>query len=604
MSNPGGHNAPQYHQYGALPPQQQAQMMPQAAAYQQQYYQYAPQQQGQQSQPPPQQAMQMPPHNMMMPPQQYGGMPYNAPGPAPSMPPQNHQGADAGMNTRGGDQSHLGQSKSLHMREIQPTWDEEFISSFFAQFPGFRRAKVVREKSTGLPTGYGFIDFTDTPSAGQALTMMNGQPVGNTGHTFRLQWSTAPASRTGGPAPRQKNHLPPQSSNPPAGMGMYDPHNPHMPMQQEPRTAYREERSSRSGSRGRGRPQGQEEYPIFIGDIPYEANDRDLEDLFRNRYRTVINANVVKKKQTGMSKGFGFVRFSDPREAERAKREMNGAPMGNRSIRCGDATEKVDKRPPPEPRQLQSNRPAPPRREGSVDVPRRNEKRNFAEEALYTVFIGGLDRRVTRDEVGQIFSRFGQVVRVDVPPGKGVGFVEFDRPHHAQRAIDSMNGSYMETSKGRFPVRVSWRDPPGAVQKGDRNRRAPSRSRSPSRRRRSRSNRPDSRERNRRSVSPRRSREVQDRGNARKEAPRAPVEGSSTAKSRKHPRLDSVYARTDKGVPGASCDLAAANEAFSRMFSTATVSGMYGLLNISMPPRPDHPSDDPKWGTAMETRGR
>lgn len=46
---------------------------------------------------------------------------------------------------------------------------------------GFKQAKVVRDKSTGLPAGYGFIDFTDTQSAGQALAVMNGQQVGNTG---------------------------------------------------------------------------------------------------------------------------------------------------------------------------------------------------------------------------------------------------------------------------------------------------------------------------------------------------------------------------------------------------------------------------------------
>lgn len=409
----------------------------------------------------------------------------------------------------------------------------------------------------------------------------------NTGQTFRLQWSTAPASR----APEQP---PPQNHG---RQRMHEPQQNAMPMRDDRRRG--RSRGHESPPRGRSRPREDEEFPIFIGDIPYEANDRDLENMFRERYRSVINANIVKDKQTGRSKGFGFVRFSDPRESERAKREMNGAPMGPRTIRCSDATEKADKRPPrSEPRPSSSNVPFSRQPISAPSRPRREDIRRPDGQETYKLFIGGLDRRMERQDVGNVFSRFGDIARVDVPPGKGCAFVEYERPHQAQRAIDEMNGSTLGNSR----IRVFWKDDPDGGRRKSPPRGGRRRSRSP------RQSHDRSRSRSR-DKAPRRSRESSSRRPSDKYPPGRTADISrpkeaKPAATKVNNRLRTLYAKMDTGVPGSTWDASNANETFSKLLSGSLMSGIYGWVTLSMPPRPAHASDDPKWGTVMEYQRR
>lgn len=81
-------------------------------------------------------------------------------------------------------------------------------------------------------------------------------------------------------------------------------------------------------------------YSVFVGDLDPGVTDDKLEDFFAKRYRSVKGAKIMYE-EGGISRGYGFVRFSDETEKKRAMLEMQGAKgLGNKSIRVSEATPK------------------------------------------------------------------------------------------------------------------------------------------------------------------------------------------------------------------------------------------------------------------------
>uniref|UniRef100_H2ZR50 tRNA selenocysteine-associated protein 1 n=1 Tax=Ciona savignyi TaxID=51511 RepID=H2ZR50_CIOSA len=81
-------------------------------------------------------------------------------------------------------------------------------------------------------------------------------------------------------------------------------------------------------------------FSIFVGDLDASVTDDKLEDFFLKRYRSVKGAKIMYE-EGGVSRGYGFVRFSDESEQKRALVEMQGAKgLGAKSIRVSVATPK------------------------------------------------------------------------------------------------------------------------------------------------------------------------------------------------------------------------------------------------------------------------
>ncbi|XP_021318045.1 small RNA-binding protein 11, chloroplastic isoform X2 [Sorghum bicolor] len=64
-------------------------------------------------------------------------------------------------------------------------------------------------------------------------------------------------------------------------------------------------------------------YKLFVGGLSQFATEESLAEAF-SRYGQVIEATVVRDKVTDIPKGFGFVKFASPEEANNAREEMNG----------------------------------------------------------------------------------------------------------------------------------------------------------------------------------------------------------------------------------------------------------------------------------------
>ncbi|KAJ3190951.1 hypothetical protein HK101_008232 [Irineochytrium annulatum] len=245
------------------------------------------------------------------------------------------------------------------------------------------------------------------------------------------------------------------------------------------------------------------EFSIFVGDLSPEVNDLLLMNTFQARYGSIKSAKVVTDPQTGMSRGYGFVRFGEELDQQRAMNEMNGQYCGSRPMRIASATPKnkigggggmsvggsmggggigmqggmgmglgmgmgmqslgmqgmgmpqqgmgyygMPQGMPPPQMQPQHHQPQQPHGYG---VPQQQGGYNpFTDPSNTTVFIGGLNPSVTDDDLKQNFSQFGDILHTKIPPGRGCGFVTYAHRTSAETAIQQMNNAIIGMSQSSY----------------------------------------------------------------------------------------------------------------------------------------------------------
>lgn len=95
---------------------------------------------------------------------------------------------------------------------------------------------------------------------------------------------------------------------------------------------------------------------IFVGNLPYGISEQDLRHEFE-AFGQVDSVRVIKDRETGKSKGFGFVEMPDQSAAQRAVTALNGKEIGGRKAVVNESRPREER---------------PPRREGGFGGPRRN----------------------------------------------------------------------------------------------------------------------------------------------------------------------------------------------------------------------------------------
>jgi len=83
---------------------------------------------------------------------------------------------------------------------------------------------------------------------------------------------------------------------------------------------------------------------LYVGNLPYSFRDSDMEQAF-SQYGQVTSAKVMMERDTGRSKGFGFVEMSNETEAQAAIKGMNGQQIGGRGLVVNEARP-MESRPP------------------------------------------------------------------------------------------------------------------------------------------------------------------------------------------------------------------------------------------------------------------
>lgn len=75
---------------------------------------------------------------------------------------------------------------------------------------------------------------------------------------------------------------------------------------------------------------------IYVGNLSYNSDDATLRELF-SRHGSVIKAQVVMDRETGRSRGFGFVEMENSSAANAAIQALNGAEVDGRSLKVNEA---------------------------------------------------------------------------------------------------------------------------------------------------------------------------------------------------------------------------------------------------------------------------
>lgn len=83
---------------------------------------------------------------------------------------------------------------------------------------------------------------------------------------------------------------------------------------------------------------------LYVGGLAYSVTDKELEALFAEQGK-VVSAVVIKDRDSGQSKGFGFVEMAEDKEAQEAIKTLNGKELSGRSIMVNQARPQEDRRP-------------------------------------------------------------------------------------------------------------------------------------------------------------------------------------------------------------------------------------------------------------------
>lgn len=302
--------------------------------------------------------------------------------------------ATAGPQGGGYHQHHhpmtLEEVRTLWIGDLQYWFDENYLSSCFAHTGEVVSIKIIRNKITGQPEGYGFVEFVSHAAAERVLQTYNGTPMPGTEQNFRLNW---------------------------ASFGI-----------------------------GEKRPDAGPEHSIFVGDLSPDVTDYLLQETFRSQYPSVRGAKVVTDPNTGRSKGYGFVKFLDENERNRAMTEMNGVFCSTRPMRISAATPKKTTGFQQQYAVAKAIYPVAAYTTPVQVLPADNDINNT------TIFVGNLDPNVTEEELKQTFLHFGEIMNVKIPAGRGCGFVQFAARASAEEAILRMQGHMI----GQQQVRISW----------------------------------------------------------------------------------------------------------------------------------------------------
>ncbi|KAM7262597.1 hypothetical protein ACFE04_000280 [Oxalis oulophora] len=179
--------------------------------------------------------------------------------------------------------------------------DSAQLASLFNTAGNVEMVEVIYDKVTGRSRGFGFVTMSSVEEVEAAAQQFNGYEL--EGRPLRVN--------AGPPPPRRE----PSSFDSPRGS------------------------FGGGGGGGGGGYRGDDGNRLYVGNLSWGVDDMALETLFGEQGK-VLEARVVYDRESGRSRGFGFVTYSSSSEVEKAIDNLNGADLDGRSIRVSVAEAK------------------------------------------------------------------------------------------------------------------------------------------------------------------------------------------------------------------------------------------------------------------------
>ncbi|CAD6259016.1 unnamed protein product [Miscanthus lutarioriparius] len=276
-----------------------------------------------------------------------------------------------------------GNDTNLFVGNLPPSLASHKLIELFLPFGRIVRSRVVDDCFTGSSKGYGFVQYSDPCCAAEAIKHMNGRMV--EGRMLEVRLADAPSS---------------------------------------------------------GSTKEMDMSNLYVCNLPLLLHEDKLHDLFVP-YGQVTSVKVVRDHATGLSKGYGFVRYSDPQHAAHAIFQLNGRLIEGKKMEVRVAS-------------VSSSGSNP-----SVQAVSETDHQLTKEVDMSNVYVQNLPLLMNTDKLLNLFLPYGQVtsakVAMDFTSGisEGYGFVKFSDPHDAAHAVIELNGRLVEGRKILVRVRPS-----------------------------------------------------------------------------------------------------------------------------------------------------
>lgn len=184
---------------------------------------------------------------------------------------------------------------------------------------------------------------------------------------------------------------------------------------------------------------------LFVGNLAWDLSEDDVWSHF-GEHGEVSSVRLPKDMASGRPKGFGYVEFASPADAQKAFDALSGSELSGREIRLDFSIPRDQQTP----------------RSGQDQADRRaksfNDQRSAASNIL---FVGNLAFEASEDDIWALFGEHGEVSSVRLPKdpesgrAKGYGYVEFAAQDAAEKALAALTGHELS---GR-PLRLDYSAP-------------------------------------------------------------------------------------------------------------------------------------------------
>jgi len=347
-------------------------------------------------------------------------------------------------------------SASLYVGELSPDVTEANLFEIFNQIGAVASIRVCRDAITRRSLGYAYVNFHNLADAERAMDTMNNSSV--KGKPCRIMWSQRdPSIRKSGKGNIFIKNLDKTIDH----KALYDTFSQFGQI-----LSCKIELDDGNSSRGYGYIQfiaqdsadkavtkvngmilaGKKVYVgpfvsrkeriaansskkytnIYINNVDENVSEEKFRELF-TPFGNIKSVIVMKDDATGKSKGFGFINFETPEQAEKAVNEMNGKDINGKNIFVGRAQKKAER---------------------ESELKQKFEQIKMEHLQKYqgvNLYIKNLEDDYDDDKLRAVFINYGTITSAKIMKdskgnSKGFGFVCFNSPEEATRAVTEMNG--------------------------------------------------------------------------------------------------------------------------------------------------------------------